>query len=221
MIYVVIGATAGWFLYKPFFFHLITAPVTGYLNKHGGNLLITGPAEGFVIKMQMCLIIGFILAMPFVLWEIWAFVAPGLTRKERRSARFLAPLSVFLFVLGVFATYLILPAAINWLGSQNPSEAVYMPSVKETLRFILLMCLAFGVAFQLPLILMFLSMLGIVSSQKLKTYWRYWVVVLLIVGTLITPSNDIPSNAVMCITLVVLYFLSIGLVKLVEKSKQR
>ncbi len=217
VLYIAVGTVAGWVFYKQFFFPALAGPVLPYLKSHNGTFLLTGIAEGFTIRMQVSLLVGAILAMPLITMEGWRFISPGLTRQERKGVHLVGPLSVLLFVGGVATAYWILPAGVKWLTDQNPTEAVFMPSVQGTLMFILKMCLAFGLVFQLPVVLMFLAKVGLVDSRMLKSYWRQAVVVLAIVAAVVTPSNDAFSMSMMCLPLIVLYVLSIGLVKLVER----
>lgn len=214
-IYLAIGACAGWFFF-PFFFKILAGPIIGFLKEMGSSFLLTGVAEGFTIKFQISLITGLILALPLITMEGWGFIAPGLTRKERLAVKLVAPLSILLFCLGVALAYFALPMGIRWLISQNPPGAKFMPSVAQTLLFIIKMYLAFGLVFQTPIILMFLARVGIVDSQMLKSYWRQAVLALLIVAAAVTPSGDAMTMMMIGLPMVFLYILSIGLVKLVE-----
>jgi len=214
IIYIASGAIVGWVFY-PFFFEVLSGPVRPVL-KGTSSFLLTGVLEGFSIKMQVSLLVGAIVAMPLITMEGWSFISPGLTKKERRGVRLVAPLSILLFVMGVVLAYWVLPAGIRWLVSQNPPGATFMPSVAQTILFVLKMCLAFGVVFQLPVVLMFLGKVGIVNSRMLKSYWRQAVVVLAIIAAVVTPSADAFSMMMMCVPMVILYGLSILLVKVVE-----
>ena len=215
VLYLGLAAIAGWVFY-PFFFALLSKPVEPVL-KGGSKFLLTGVAEGFTIKMQVSVLVGAILAMPLLTLEGWKFVSPGLTRQERKGIRLVAPLSILLFASGVAVAYWILPVGIQWLVSQNPPGATFMPSVAQTLLFVSKMCLAFGLVFQLPVVLMFLAKVGIVDSRMLKAYWRQAVVVLAIVAAVVTPSADAFSMMLMCAPLILLYGLSIVLVRMVEQ----
>lgn len=215
-IYVCVGAVAGWTFYG-FFFEFFTTPVMKILKPDGGKFLLTGVAEGFTIKMQVSLLIGIILAMPLITMEGWKFVMPGLTRSERRAVKLVAPLSIILFALGVVLAFYAMPMGIRWLVGQNPPEATFMPSVKETMMFILKMYLAFGLVFQMPVILMFLGKVGLVSSRTLKSYWRQAIVAIAIVAAAVTPSGDAFTMMMICVPMFALYILSIGLVKWVER----
>jgi len=210
LIFICAGTVLSWFFYG-IFFHLLTAPV-------GRKLLITGIAEGFIIKMQVSLVLGLIVSAPFVAWQGWAFVAPGLTSDERRHVVFAVPLSVFLFWAGIVAGYVVLPPCIGWLAEQNPPDAVFMPNVKSTILFILWLCLAFGIVFQLPVLLIFLAKIGLVNSKFLKTHWRYAILLISIVAAIGTPTNDPFTFVMMFVPMCLLYFVSIWLVKLVEKK---
>jgi len=214
-VYVSIGMIAGWVFYGRFFTFL-TAPILPLL-KNGSTFLLTGITEAFTIKMQISILIGIILALPLITMEGWRFVAPGMTRKERRSVKLVAPLSVALFLLGLVTSYYVMPVGIKWLIAQNPPMAKFMPNVQQSLLFLVKMYLAFGVIFQMPVVLMFLGKVGIVSSGFLVRNWRQAVVVIAIVAAAATPSGDAMTMMMMCAPMIVLYILSIGLVRMVER----
>lgn len=216
-VYVALGAVAGWYCY-PYIFRLMSAPVLPYLTQHGSSFLLTGVAEGFVIKMQVSLIVGLILSLPFITGEAWGFVAPGLIRAEQRAVKLVAPLSVLLFLLGIFAAYMVLPQGVRWLVGQNPPGAVFMPSVSGTLLFILKMELAFGLVFQMPVVLMFLAKVGLVSSRMLRRFWRQAIVAIAVIAAVATPSSDAFTMLLLCAPMIVLYVASIGLTALVQKK---
>lgn len=216
IVYVAIGMVVGWIFYGSFF-RVLSAPVKELLEQSGSTFLLTGVAEGFTIKMQVSLLVGLILALPLITLEGWRFISPGLTASERRAVRLVAPLSILLFIGGVLLGYTVLPMGIKWLMSQNPREAKFMPSVAPTILFILKMYLAFGLVFQMPVILMFLGKTGLITSAMLKSYWRYAIVAIGIVAAMVTPSGDAFTMMTMCVPMVGLYLVSIGLVRLVEK----
>ncbi|MHB0997795.1 MAG: twin-arginine translocase subunit TatC [Armatimonadota bacterium] len=218
IVYIAIGMIAGWLL-SGTVYEILKAPVMPYLSQNGSSFISTDIMEGFTVKMQMALIVGILICLPLITFEVWGFIAPGLTKQERRGVWMVAPLSVILLVSGVYVAYHVLPAGVGWLISQNFSDVKFMPRVQQTVLFILKMCLAFGIVFQLPVILMFLAKIGIINSGMLKSYWRHALVILAILSAVITPSGDAFSMGMMCAPLIVLYVLSIGLVKLVEKRR--
>lgn len=220
LIYISIGAVAGW-IFSEDVYNILKAPVLPILKSTGSSFISTDILEGFMVKMTMSILIGIIISIPFLTIEGWGFIAPGLTKQEKRGIWMVAPLSIILFVGGVAVAYYILPTGVNWLISQNFSGVKFMPKVQQTILFILKMCLAFGLVFQLPVILMFLARIGIINSTMLKSHWRHAIVILAIVSAVVTPSNDAFSMLMMCIPLIGLYALSIGLVRLVEKRESK
>lgn len=214
-VYVVLGTLAGWIFYD-FFFGVISRPIMPILG-NGNDFIGTEITEGFTIKMQISALIGVIIALPFITMEGWRFVAPGLTRRERKAVKLVGPLSVILFASGIVVSYKVLPMGFKWLLSQFPTGVKFLPKIGPNLVFILKMYLAFGLTFQLPIILMFLGKVGIVNSRLLITHWRQAAVALAIVAAVVTPSGDAFTMSMMCVPLLVLYILSIGLVKLVER----
>ncbi len=220
-IYVVVGATAAWFLYEPFIYKALTRPMDPILRAQSTKFMFTSIVQPFMLRLQVCGVAGLILVLPLVTLEAWGFIAPGLHPNERKPLKWVVPLSVFLFVSGVTLAYLVLPKGFEWFSTFIPTNAEIRPSVEETMRFVILMLLGFGVAFELPVFLMLLAHVGIVNSRMLKTTWRYWIVGIALGAATLTPSNDVFSMMAMAIPLVFLYIGSIGLVKLVEKKPGR
>lgn len=210
-IYLAVGTAIGWICYTPVF-QLVGSPITDLLERSDTKFLVTGVTEGFMLKMQVSFLVGLILSAPFISCEVWGFIRPGLNRTERKAMMFVAPLSVFLFALGVTASYLVLPVGLEWLVAQNPPHSTFMPSVGQSMLFVLKMGLAFGLVFQMPVVLMFLGKVGIINAALLKARWKEAVVIISIVTAVATPSNDALSMIMMCVPMLVLYFLSIVLV---------
>jgi sec-independent protein translocase protein TatC len=182
---------------------------------YGGILETIDPTENVTTYFRVALMSGAVLAMPFLIYFIWSFIAPGLESKEKRYVRFIVPGATFLFILGVaFAWALMLPAAIGFLSTFEPEifktswrAAAYIPFVTSLMFWI-------GVAFELPLIVFFLAKLKIVTAKKLLSWWRFAVVAAAIVAALITPTVDPFNMALVMGPLIFLYFLSIALARL-------
>jgi len=218
--YIAVGMTAAWFLYRPIY-NALTRQMEPVLKAHHGKYLFTNITEPFMLKMQVTFVAALIIVLPLITIELWKFVSPGLTKEEKRPLRWTVPLAIFLFALGAGLCYSILPMAFRWFAYYLPSNAELRPSVPATIRFELLMLLAFGCAFELPVVLMLLAQIGIVNSKMLKDNWRYSVVMISIVAATLTPSNDVFSMMAMAIPLAGLYVASIWLVKFVEKKPRK
>lgn len=172
------------------------------------------------IFVWMCVLAGFILGFPYILWEIWKFISPALYEKERKNARMFIFASSLLFFLGVlFGYYVIIPMSVNFVATFSVSDIVqnqftlssYMGMVKTSL-------LAGGLFFELPIIVYFLTKLGLVTPIFLRKYWKYAVVIILIIAAIVTPP-DVVSQTIIAIPMLIIYELSILLSKMVYKNK--
>lgn len=217
LIYVGIGMLVAYF-FSDWFIGVLTRQLKEVLHASHGRMIFTSITEAFTLKLQVAFVGGLILASPLVMTELWRFVAPGLTASEKRPLRWIAPLSVFLFIGGAAVCYSILSMAFKWFASFTPPDVDIYQSLPAGIRFVLLMLVAFGCGFELPVVLMLLAQIGIVNSKVLKKNWKHAVVAISIVAAAATPSNDILSMMTMTVPLVILYLLSIWLVKFVERK---
>jgi sec-independent protein translocase protein TatC len=218
--YIAGGMLVAWFLYKPIY-NALTRQMEPVLKAHQGKYIFTSITEPFLLKMQVTFVAALMIVLPLITIEIWRFISPGLTPDEKKPLRWTVPMAIFLFAGGASLCYYILPFAFRWFAFYLPQNAVIMPSVPATIKFELLMLLAFGCVFELPVVLMLLAQIGIIDSKMLKDNWRYSVVAISILAATITPSNDLFSMATMAIPLVILYLASIWLVKFVEKKPRK
>jgi sec-independent protein translocase protein TatC len=227
LIYLAAASIICWLLYDPVLYPTIKAPLQPLIQKYQIQMMfkhITGP---FMLKLQVAVIAGLILALPLLTLELWGFVAPGLTPSERKGFYFVVPLSLFFFFLGVVTAYWILPSAFGYFASFLPKpepgklNTTLMQDPVLYWSFVMKMILAFGIVFQLPVVLMFLSWIGLVTSQMLKKNWRHSIVLCSVVAAVATPSNDAPTMLMMGVPLVILYFASIWLVSMVERLRAK
>lgn len=215
MIYICVGTAAAWFLYD-WILALLTHPMQVVNAKISTKFLMTHYAEPFMIRMQITLVAGIVFVSPAVVMELWGFVAPGLTRQERRPIRWIAPLSAVLFLSGVLLGYAILPTTFAWFAKYIPAGAELRPDMQANILWTLKFLVAFGLVFELPIVLMLLGKVGIVNSRMLWANWKYAMVGCVIVAAVATPSGDAFTMMVMAIPVTILYFLSIGLVRVTE-----
>ncbi|MEO8236844.1 MAG: twin-arginine translocase subunit TatC [Flavobacterium sp.] len=179
--------------------------------------------EGQVnIFVWMCILAGFILSFPYILWELWKFISPALYEKERKNAKVFIFTSSLLFFLGVFfGYYVVIPMSVNFVATFSVSDVVinqftlesYMGMVKTSV-------LASGLFFELPIIIYFLTKLGLVTPDFLRKYWKYAVIIILIIAAIVTPP-DVVSQTIVAIPMLIIYEVSILISRIVYKNKNK
>jgi len=188
----------------------------------GGSLIFTSVAEAFFTYMKIGFIAGIILASPFILYQIWAFIAPGLYRHEKGYiVPFVLGGSLF-FILGVFFGYFVaIPVGFRFLLGYATDFIKPMPSMKEYLTFTIKFLLAFGLVFEFPVVLVLLARIGIVDSKMLAKQRRYAILLVFILAAVVTPSPDLLTQVLTALPLIGLYELSILLSKIFGKKKKK
>ncbi|WP_167941013.1 twin-arginine translocase subunit TatC [Desulfobaculum xiamenense] len=187
----------------------------------GSTLIFTGLPEGFFTYIKLSAFAGLFLTSPYIFYQIWAFIAPGLYKEERRWGIPIAFFSALFFVSGAcFGYFVVFPIAFKFFMGFQTELIRPMPSLKEYLSFTLKLLMAFGIAFELPLFIFFLARLGMVSSVWLKKQRKYFVLVAFVVGALLTPP-DVVSQCFMAGPLILLYELGIIVAWLFGKAEPR
>ena len=200
-------------------FNILAAPLLKVMPV-GGSLIFTSVAEAFFTYMKVGFIGGLILASPFVLYQIWAFVAPGLYRNEKRYVIPYVFLGPFFFALGIFFGYFVaLPVGFKFLLGYATDFIKPMPSVKEYLSFSIKFLLAFGLVFEFPVVLLLLARIGVVDARTLARQRKYAILLIFIFAAVVTPP-DLISQVIMALPLMGLYELSILLAKVFGKKTQ-
>lgn len=175
----------------------------------GGQLVAVDPAGGFFVPMKVAFFAALLIAMPWLLYQAWAFVAPGLYHREKRLAMPLLVSAVLLFYLGcAFAFFLVLPSVFGFLAKFTPDVVAMTPDIGKYLDFVLVIFLAFGASFELPVALVILVLLGWVTPQQLRESRGYAVVGVFVVAAVITPP-DVVSQLMLAIPMCILYELGI------------
>ena len=178
------------------------------------KLYFIGVGDAFGVRMQLSLIGGVVLGMPMLLWQAWAFISPGLTSSERRTARPWIPLALLLFVVGIAVAWVVLPFAVGFLLSFQSELLVPLIAADRYFAFVGSLMLVFGLAAEYPILLVFLSRVGLVSSAKLRAWRRGAIVGIVIVSAIATPGTDLVSPIVLGVVLILLYELSIALIRM-------
>ena len=217
-VYATVAGVVAWYWVYEWMFTALTAPLLKVMQAHGikGGLIWPNLLEPFLLKMKVCAILAVLITSPLLLWEVWGFISPGLHAHERKPFKFVFPLAVTLFVLGASLSFAILPAAIAWFLSYSQPNVQLMQHVSDYILFVVKMCAAFGLGFELPVVLMFAGKIGLIRDTTMRLYWRQAVVVVMIVAAVITPSNDPLSMMMMATPMAFLYLGSISLVKWVQ-----
>lgn len=174
----------------------------------------------FTMHMTSSLVVGFVVAFPYVFWEIWRFISPGLYEKERNAARGAVFFVSFLFLSGAaFGYYVLSPLSINFLANYQLDPTILNEfDITSYVTTLTMLVLASAIMFQLPVVVYFLSMSGLITSRMLKEYRRHSIVVILIVSAIITPP-DVVSQLLIAMPILVLYEVGIVLAKRIEKQK--
>ncbi len=187
------------------------------------ELINTELSGQFTMHIWVSFVAGFILASPYVLWEIWRFIKPALHDKERKYSRGVVFFSSLLFFAGVlFGYYVIVPLSINFLGSyQVSSDVKNMIAMDSFVSTVTTITFASGIVFELPIVIYFLTQIGLMTPQFMRTYRKHATVIILIVAAIITPSPDVTSQLLVAIPLYLLYELSIFVSMYVVKKAER
>lgn len=173
------------------------------------GLLATSPLEGFSVRLTIATYAGIGFAMPVILWQLWAFIVPGLYPHEKRYGMVFVLCSFFLFALGVSLAYWSLPRALEFLVSVGGDDLTNFYRPKEYIGFVVKMMLGFGIGFEFPIVLIFLQLLGIVDNEMLRKGRRFAVVGIVILVAVLTPSGDPGTLLALSIPMYLFYEISI------------
>ena len=199
-------------------YDILAAPLTGALPE-GTKMVAIGVITPFMVPLKVTAMVAFILALPFILYQVWAFIAPGLYAHERRLGIPLIISSVFLFVLGMsFCYFFVFGQVFKFINSFAPKSITPAPDIEAYLSFVMTMFLAFGLAFQVPVALVVLVKMGVVTVEKLKEWRSYFIVGAFVVAAVVTPP-DVVSQLALAIPMCLLYELGILASRLVSVRK--
>jgi len=174
-----------------------------------------------MVHIKVALFAGIILSLPVIFYQLWQFVAPGLYKKEQKYVPMIVFFSTFSFMVGaLFCYFIIIPYGLNFLLNFNTDQFKASIQIKEYLKFVTLLILVFGVIFELPLLSYFLTKMGIVTPEFLRTKRRYGIVTIFILAAVLTPP-DVFTQLCLAGPLILLYEISIWVSKLVSKNRNK
>ena len=206
-----VAAVAGFYLADPII-SLLRAPLPD-----GAELIQTGVGEAFGVRVQLALMTGLAIAMPVILYEIWAFVTPGLTRSERRLVWPLLIVAVALFAAGLALGYLLIPVAINFLLDFSLPDVPPLLRLSEYIGFVTTMLLAFGVALEFPVVLYLLARLGILSYAFLSRRRRFVALIIVVFAIIITPGDIVIGSTALAIVMYGLFEATLQLIRVLGR----
>ena len=221
---VAVFSVLGFIFWNPIL-SFLTAPLPNVVDRivPGGKasgtprLIETHIGGPFLVSLKIALATGIIIAMPVLLYQLWAFISPALTRRERKYALPFTLLGVVLFVVGLALGYVVLRYPVNWLVNFGSNQFILLPSADDYLTFVAYFLLIFGLVFELPLVITFLGMLGVINSHMLRAKRVYILFGLWVAATFVTPGADPYSPIIVGAALTVLFELSIILLRILKK----
>ncbi|MGD6978921.1 MULTISPECIES: twin-arginine translocase subunit TatC [Citricoccus] len=218
---LLLGAIVGFIIYQPFFSALID-PVHR-LSDEGRIVTVAFSAVGqpFDIMLQVALFVGVVISSPVWLYQLWAFVVPGLKKKEKRYALGFIAAAVPLFVLGVVLGWLVLPEAVQFFVGLSPEGTANVITADVYIPFVLRLFLAFGVALVLPVVLVGLNMLGVLPGRQILKHWRITVFIIALIAALAAPGSDAMTMFYLAIPLVLLFGVAIVICLINDRRRAR
>lgn len=227
LIALVIGWLVGWFL-EPFAYAYLNRLAETAIKRHlpkgvEFRIVFQNVTEPFMLQLKLAFGLGLVLALPYIILQVWGFIAPGLKVTERKPFLRLAPFAVGLFAVGVSFCWVILPFALGWFTEYlvNFQGASLYQDPQVLIFFSVKLLLAFGIGFELPLVVWILGALNLLSAETLLKYWRQGATAIFIFAAVVTPSNDAFSMLMMAIPLTILFIASVYAVKFTQRKQKR
>ena len=219
---VALGTVGGFFLYTPVF-KALTDPVLEVGNQDGrfATINFDGVATSFDLMVQVSVFIGLIVSSPIWLYQLWAFITPGLKNKERRMALAFMGISVPMFLGGVALAWLVLPNAVRVLTDFTPEGGSNVITASVYLSFVIRLLLAFGIAFLIPVLMVGLNMLGILPGRAVVKSWRITVFLICLFAAMAAPGADALSMFYLALPLLALFGIALGICLLNDRRRAR
>lgn len=214
---LVLGLVGGFFLVDPVW-DMLRKPVND-LRESGreATLAYSAITEGFDLRIQIALFIAVIITAPIWLYQIWAFLAPGLTRKEKLYGVGFLCAAVPLFLGGVYAAWLVLPNIVRLMATFQPAEDAFFLNARLYIDFVVKLLLAVGVGFVMPVVLVMLNFVGILRGKTILKSWRVAILIIVLFAAITTPAADLWSMFLLAAPMVVLYFIAVAITLLHDR----
>lgn len=219
---LVLGGVVGWFLYDPVL-ALLQAPIESISLEEGrtAEVNFASVASPFDMKLKVSLFIGVLVSSPAWLWQMWAFIVPGLTKQERKYAVGFMFAAIPLFLGGAALAWFALPNAVTALTSFTPEGSTNIIPAQDYLSFVMIIIVTFGIAFVLPVLLVALNMLGILSADMIRKSWRWIIVLIFVFAAIASPAPDALSMFFLVIPMALLFLLAWVLCFLGDRRRKK
>jgi sec-independent protein translocase protein TatC len=221
---IAVGFIAGWVFY-PWLFNLLLDPYLTVIRQLAAeqNLkaepVLNGVSSAFMLQAKLSLVAGIVLASPVWLYELWAFIMPGLHRHERRWTLVFVSVAGPLFAAGVVLGYVVLPKGLSVLLGFTPSQITNLTDVVSYLNFVMRILLVFGIAFEIPLFVVLLNLAGVLRARQLSR-WRSWIIFATFVfAAVATPSTDPITMLLLALPMTALFLISEGIARVVDRRR--
>lgn len=214
---LVLGLVAGWLLSQDVL-NIMRQPIED-LQEDGRNAVLTYNAitEGFDIRVQISLFIAVIVSSPVWLYQIWAFLAPGLTKREKLYGVGFLGAAVPLFLAGIYAAWMVLPNIVRLMSTFQPEQDGFFLGARGYIDFAVKLMLVVGVGFVMPVVLVMLNFIGVLRGKSILKGWRIAVLVIVLFAAITTPAVDLMSMFLLAIPMIVLYFAAVGIALLHDR----
>ena len=219
---IVVGSVLGWVKYD-WLFAQIMAPLRKLAEERGGlvNINFGGITQPFTVQLQVAMFVGVIVASPVWLFQVWGFIVPGLTKREKRTTMAFVGAAVPLFLAGCFMATKVVPKAVEILIGFTPQGAANLPDAALYLTFVTRFILAFGLAFLLPVFLVGLNVAHILPARIMLKGWRIAVILIFVFAAMMTPTPDAWTMLVLALPMVGLFYAAVGVSMLLDRRRAR
>ena len=216
---VAIGVGLGFFFINPIVNFILTP--TWRVLPPGSRMIYTQPGEAFGLYVQIGLIVGVVLASPWIMYQVWLFIAPGLYANEKRFAVPFVLMSTIGFVGGAaFNHYIVFPFMMSFFASFNTADLIFMPRLEDVFDLYSKMLIGMGLVFQMPTVVFFLAKMRLVTARFLLRNTKYAILVIFVVAAVITPSGDMITQSIFAAPMLGLYALSILIAWIVTPKRE-
>ncbi len=221
-LFIIGGSIAGWYLFD-FVFNELQRPIVELASKPGSNVTINFPTvvSAFDVRLQVSIFLGILMSAPIWLYNLWAFITPGLKKREKRYTIGFVVASVPLFIGGTALAWSSLPTFVVVLVGFTPEGAANVINASDYILFTIRILLVFGLAFVLPVALVMLNFAGVITAQNIIKSWRMAVFISAVVGAIATPVAEPMAMFLLMVPLLILYFLAAGIAFLHDKRVAR